>query len=96
MICLISLHDALPIFVEWYEHKKPSVTEKVTSYFNIFECRRNQLDKLDVTYQRALMATSAQDEYYKEMTKTIIKANIQSDRKICNEKIKQAVIDLRA
>ena len=23
------------------EHKKPSVTQKVTSYFNIFECGRN-------------------------------------------------------
>ena len=50
------------------EHKQPSVTEKVTSYFNIFECGRNLLDQLDVTYQQAFMATSAQDEYYKEMT----------------------------
>ena len=33
------------------EHKEPSVTEKVTSYFNIFECVRNLLDQLDVTYQ---------------------------------------------
>ena len=24
------------------EHKEPSVTEKVTSYFNIFECGRNK------------------------------------------------------
>ena len=44
------------------EDKEPSVTQKVTSYFNIFECGRNLLDKLDVTYQRAFMATSAQDE----------------------------------
>ena len=34
------------------EHKEPSVTQKVTSYFNIFECGRNLLDQLDVTYQR--------------------------------------------
>ena len=78
------------------EHKEPSVTEKVTSYFNISECGRNLLDQLDVTYQRAFMATSAQDEYYKEMTKIPIKANIKSDGKICNEKIQQSVIDLRA
>ena len=26
------------------QHKEPSVTEKVTSYFNIFECGRNRLD----------------------------------------------------
>ena len=51
------------------EHKEPSVTEKVTSYFNIFECGRNLLNQLDVTYQRAFMATSAQYEYYKGMTK---------------------------
>ena len=30
------------------------------------------------------------------MTKSIIKANIGSDGKICNENIQQAVIDLRA
>ena len=40
------------------------------------------------------MATSAQYEYYKEMTKVLIKANIRSDGKVCNEKIQQAVIDL--
>ena len=39
------------------ENKEPSVTEKVTSYFNIFECGRDLLDQLDVTYQRAFMAT---------------------------------------
>ena len=39
------------------EHKEPSVTHKVTSYFNIFECGINLLDQLDVTYQRTFMAT---------------------------------------
>ena len=53
------------------------------------------MDQLDVMYQRAFMATSAQDEYYKKMTKSIIKANIKGG-KLCNEKIQQAVIDLRA
>ena len=38
---------------------------------------------------------SAQDEYYKGMTKILIKANIEGG-KLCNEKIQQAVIDLRA
>ena len=59
------------------EHKEPSVTEKVTSYFNIFECGRNLLDQLGVTYQRAFMKISAQDEYYKEMTKSLIQVNIK-------------------
>ena len=44
------------------EHKEPSVTEKVTRYFNIFDCGINLLDLLDVTYQRLFMTTSAQDE----------------------------------
>ena len=42
------------------------------------------------------MVTSEQDEYYRDMTKILIKANIRSNGKICNEKIQQAVIDLRA
>ena len=41
------------------------------------------------------MATSAQHEYYKEMTKSLIKVNIQGG-KLCNEKIQKSVIDLRA
>ena len=46
------------------EHKEPSVTGKVTSYFNIFELGRNLLDKLDVTYQRAFMASPVREGYY--------------------------------
>ena len=45
------------------EHIEPSVIEKGTSYFNIFECGRNILDQLDVTYQRAFMASSVQEGY---------------------------------
>ena len=41
------------------EHKEPSVTEKLTRYFYIFECGRNLLDQLDVTHQRAFMITPA-------------------------------------
>ena len=59
--------------LKYDEHKEPSVIGKGTSYFNIFECGRNLLDQIDVTYQRAFMATSAQDEYYKETTKFLSK-----------------------
>ena len=38
-------------------HIKPSANVKEASYFNIFECGRNLLDKLDVTYQRAFAAS---------------------------------------
>ena len=46
------------------EHNKPSVIGKGKSYFNIFECGRNLLDQLDVTYQREFMASPVQEEYY--------------------------------
>ena len=36
---------------------KPSANVKEASYFNIFECGRNLLDKLDITYQRAFTAS---------------------------------------
>ena len=39
------------------DHIKPSVNVKEASYFNIFKCGRNLLDKLDVTYQSAFAAS---------------------------------------
>ena len=38
------------------DHIKPSSNVKEASYFNIFECGSNVLDKLDVTYQSAFAA----------------------------------------
>ena len=46
------------------EHIEPSVIEKGTSYFNIFECDRNILDQLDATYQQAFVALSVREGYY--------------------------------
>ena len=46
------------------EHKEHSVIEKGTSSFNIFECGRNLLDQLDVTYQRSFMASPVQEVFY--------------------------------
>ena len=46
------------------EHNEPSVIGKGKSCFNIFECGRNILDQLDVTYQRSFMASPVQEEYY--------------------------------
>ena len=39
------------------DHIEPSANVKEASYFNIFECGRNILDQLDVTYQRAFTAS---------------------------------------
>ena len=35
------------------DYKESSVTKEVTSYFNVFECGGNLLDRLDVTYKQA-------------------------------------------
>ena len=43
--------------LKYNEHIEPIVIVKGASYFNIFECRRNLLDKLDITYQRAFAAS---------------------------------------
>ena len=44
--------------LKYDEHIEPSVSVKGASYFNIFECGRNILDKLDVTYQRVFTASA--------------------------------------
>ena len=64
------------------------------SYFHIFECERNLLDRLDVTYQRAFMATP-QDKYYTQMLKNIIKVHNCEGEPLSNERLRQAVIDVR-
>ena len=39
------------------DYIEPSANVKEASYFNIFECGRNLLDHMDVTYQRAFTAS---------------------------------------
>ena len=46
------------------EHKEPSVIEKRTIYFNVFDCGRNLLDQLEVTYQQAFTASPVQEGFY--------------------------------
>ena len=44
--------------LKYDENIEPSVSDKGSSYFDIFECGRNILDQLDVTYQRAFTASA--------------------------------------
>ena len=44
--------------LKYDEHIELSVSDKWSGYFNIFECGRNLLDQLDVTYQRAFTAST--------------------------------------
>ena len=68
------------------EYKKPSVTKEVTSYFNIFGCGRNLLDKLEITYERACMATP-KDKYYNRLLDTLIDNNNHKGAPFSNEKL---------
>ena len=72
------------------EYKESSVTKEVTSYFNIFECGRNLLDRLDVTYQRAFMATP-KDKYYNRFLDTLINENNHKGTPLSNDNLQQAV-----
>ena len=57
------------------EHVKPSENVKEASYFNIFECGRNILDKLDVTYQHAFTASDKTSREVHIATRNRIKQN---------------------
>ena len=88
------------------ENKEPSVTEKGTSSVNIFECIRNLLDQLDVTYQRAFMVSPvkeglyqpspAQEIYYDKMAKSLIKVKVRSDGTINNDELNKAITKLKS
>ena len=79
-------------------HIEPSASVKGESYFKIFECGRNLLDQLDVTYQRAFTASEtssavptgfyelspAQERYYDMQADIIAEKNVGMDEdKIC-------------
>ena len=40
--------------LNYEDYNKPSANVKEAIYFNIFECGRNLLEKLDATYQHAI------------------------------------------
>ena len=71
------------------EYKEPSDTGEVKSYLNIFECGRNLLDRLDVTYQRAFMATP-QEKYYNAFLNNLVKVNNRKGAPLSNDNIWQS------
>ena len=88
------------------EHIKPSVTDKGSSYFSIFECGRNVLDQLNVTYQRAFTSSPlqqglyqispARERYYDMMVNNIIEKNVGSEGAINDEELCKAVTILKS
>ena len=70
------------------------MTEEVKQDFNIFECGKNPLYQLDVTYERAFMSTP-QDKYYTRMLENLVQMNNLNGETLSNEKLRQAVNDIR-
>ena len=53
------------------EDTNNEVTYDVPIYFNVFKCVRNILNRLDVLYERACMATP-RDEYYTNILENLV------------------------
>ena len=59
--------------------------------FNIFECRRNILERLEVSYKRACMATP-KERYFTEMLDSLIEHNRRHFTPLSSKKLRKAVI----
>ena len=63
------------------------------NYFNIFDCGGNNLNRLDVTYEQAHMATT-KEKYHTKMLETLVDYNDRSNAPFSNEKFRQVVSKL--
>ena len=77
------------------EYEDSSVTDEVPSYFNIFECGRNILNRLDRTYEQACIATM-KNKYFEKMLETLVDHNDYHNAPLSNEKLQQAVSKVMA
>ena len=66
------------------------VSHEVPSYFNIFKCGRDLLNRLDMKYERACMATP-KDKYFEKMFETLVDYNDHHNGPFSNEKLQQSV-----
>ena len=92
--------------LKYDEHIEPSVNDKGSSYFNIFECGRNLLDQLNVTYQREFTASPVQqglyqispeqERYYDMMADHIEETNVGSEGTINKEELRKAITILKS
>ena len=76
------------------EHDKSQVTDdtgvKDLNYFNLFECRKNLLNRRDATCEQACMAT-LRDKYYTGFFRTITYCNNCNNASFSNEKTRYSV-----
>ena len=77
------------------EYEESLVTDEELSYFNIFECGRNPLNRLDVTHERAYMAT-LKDKYFEKMLENLVDHNDCHNARLSDENIRQAVSKVMA
>ena len=72
------------------EYEVSSVTYEVTFYFNVLNCGANILNRLEVTYERACMAT-IKEKYYTKILETIVDYNDRNNAPLSNEKLRHTV-----
>ena len=60
------------------------------SYFNVSECGRKLLNRIDVSYELVCMATP-RDEYYTNMLETLVNYNDLNNGPLSNREIQQSV-----
>ena len=63
---------------------------KYFNAFNLFECGRNILDRLDVSYERACMVTP-REEYFTKMLDSLPKHNHSHSTPLSSKKLQKAV-----
>ena len=59
--------------------------------FNVFECRRKLLDRLDVSYERVYMATPRK-EYFMDMLDHLNEYNEHHGKRLSSKNIQEAVL----
>ena len=91
--------------LNYNDNIKPSASVKEASYFNIFECGRNLLDQLDVTYQHTFTASKTSSEvppghykispareiYYDMQAKLLAEKNVIIEK----DKIRKAICQVK-
>ena len=75
------------------DHKEHTVTQKVKSYFNIYKCGRNILDRLDVIYQQAFM-DNPKYRFYNVLLYTLVKENNLRGKPLSKKYIQELVSDV--
>ena len=68
------------------QYEESPVTHDVPIYFNVFECGRKLLNRLDVSYERACMATP-KEEYWTKILEAPVNYNDYNNESFPNKKI---------